>query len=378
MRIRVQSHYCWPLACTVALLLCCVMLKMDSHQVVTVDSKASSFHGLFVWSDKTPRVPQPLIETPEPFRENFTCSVNDSMVVIPPHLPEPHQEFLRYRHCRLFPTLLTPSPCEDDLYLLLAIKSTAAQIERRAALRDTWGRAGQLQGRRIKLVFLMGRSKDKVQSYSLQPLLEWENARYGDILQWDFADSFFNLTLKEVRFLSWFSRSCSSAQFVFKGDDDVFVHTENLFEFLSVHKPENQLLIGDVLSRAFPIRNKATKYFIPVEMYPNGKPYPPYVGGGGYLMSRQTVLSLDVAAQTIQLFPIDDVFVGMCLEQMGLRPTHHRGFLTFGLRNGLKHFDPCVYRDIMLVHKLNPVEMWVMWALMQDSQLPCGRSGRRP
>lgn len=377
MKVRVQPHYCWPLFCTVTLLLCCFMLSMDHHQVITVESKASPFHSLpFMWSNKIRRELPPLTVTPEPFQEDFTCSVNDSSVIIPPHLPQPHQEFLRYRHCRVFPTLLTPSPCEDDLYLLLAIKSTAAQIERRAVLRDTWGRAGRIRGRRVKLVFLMGRSNDKVQSYGLQPLLEWESARYGDILQWDFVDSFFNLTLKEVRFLSWFSRSCRSAQFVFKGDDDVFVHTENLLDFLRAHEPENHLLTGDVLPRSFPIRNKDTKYFIPVEMYPDGKPYPPYVGGGGYLMSRQTVLGMHEAAQTIQLFPIDDVFVGMCLQQMGLSPTHHRGFLTFGLRNGLKHFDPCVYRDIMLVHKLNPVEMWVMWALMQDNHLPCGRNGR--
>ncbi|XP_041956667.1 N-acetyllactosaminide beta-1,3-N-acetylglucosaminyltransferase 4-like isoform X1 [Alosa sapidissima] len=375
MNIRTFKYrYCWPLFCTVACLFCFVILKKDHHRVVTPDSPASPFQSLpFVLSSRPP-IDNPSLTVPGPFQENFTCSVNDSTVIIPSHLPQLHQEFLRYRHCRAFPALLSPSPCEDDLYLLLAIKSTATQVERRAALRDTWGHAGRIQGRRVKLVFLMGRSHDKVESYKLQPLLEWESRRYADIMQWDFADSFFNLTLKEVRFLSWFSGSCSSAQFVFKGDDDVFVHTENLLEFLKAYKPENHLFTGDVLPHSFPIRHSDSKYFIPVEMYPNDKPYPPYVGGGGYLMSRRTVLGLNVAAQNIELFPIDDVFVGMCLQQMDIVPTHHRGILTFGFKNGLNHFDPCFFRDILLVHKLNPTQMWVMWALMLDSNLPCGRS----
>ena len=365
MMMAVQCRRCWPLLCTVAFLSC---------WVASLDSKDSSLQhpSRWVWSTRSDT--PPLRSAPAPFQENFTCSTNDS-VDVPPHLPQVHQEFLRYRHCRAFPTLLAPSPCEDDLYLLLVIKSTAAQVERRAALRDTWGRAGRVQGRRVKLVFLMGRSPDQVRSYNLQPLLEWESRHHRDILQWDFVDSFFNLTLKEVRFLSWFSRACSGAQFVFKGDDDVFVHTRNLIEFLREHKPEDHLMTGDILPRSFPLRNKDTKYFIPVEMYPNGKPYPPYAGGGGYLMSRQTVLGLDAAAQQVALFPIDDVFVGMCLQQMGVSPTRHAGFLTFGFRNGLKHFDPCVYRDIMLVHKLSPVEMWVMWALMQDDSQICRRGG---
>lgn len=377
-RVTFQCRQYWPLVCTAAFLICCAMLLMDQTTVLVLEdipeTKKAAVHqnSLWVWSNHTKRrPPAPPPPRPATVPENFTCSVNGSRENISSDLPLAHQEFLRYKHCRSFPTLLTPSPCEDDLHLLLAIKSTAAQVERRAALRDTWGRAGRINGRRVKLVFLMGRSRDQVQNYNLQPLLEWENDRYGDILQWDFVDSFFNLTLKEVRFLSWFSRSCSSSEFVFKGDDDVFVHTENLLEFLEAHKPENHLITGDVIPKALPIRNKASKYFIPVEMYPDGKQYPPYAGGGGYLMSRQTVLELNEAAQRVPLFPIDDVYVGMCLEEMGKKPTHHSGFLTFGLGHGLKHFDPCVYRDIMLVHKLKPVEMWVMWALLQDQRSQC-------
>ncbi|XP_048093060.1 N-acetyllactosaminide beta-1,3-N-acetylglucosaminyltransferase 4-like [Alosa alosa] len=356
---RVQSCWSRALVCVVAFLFSCVIFKRYHYLVVPLDSKSSPFHQTHthpllsnIFNSGTPSPPVP----PPP------CSGNDSTEVIPSHLPQSYQEFLRYRHCRTFPILLTPSPCEDDLYLLLAVKSTAMHVDRRAAVRNTWGNAGKIQGRRVKLVFLMGRSYDLVQGHDLQPLLQRESNRYGDILQWDFVDKFLNLTRKEVGFLSWFSRMCNSTQFVLKGDDDVFVNTENLVEFLTDHKPVNHLFVGYIHDPELPIRDRNSKYFVPVEMYPAGKLYPPFPSGGGYLMSQQTMLRLDVAAQKVKLFPLDDVFLGLCLQKMGVSLTHHRGFLTFGIRNDLKH--PCVYREIMLVHQMNPVEMQLMWLLM--------------
>ncbi|KAK6325113.1 hypothetical protein J4Q44_G00044550, partial [Coregonus suidteri] len=128
----------------------------------------------------------------------FNCSLNDTMNNIPSSIPPTHHNFLMYKHCRTFPRLLSPTPCQNDVFLLLAIKSTAIQVDRRIALRSTWGKKGYVQGKMVKLLFLVGKSSDKIQGYPLQKVLEWESRQFGDILQWDFEDSFFNLTLKEV------------------------------------------------------------------------------------------------------------------------------------------------------------------------------------
>ncbi|XP_028852491.1 N-acetyllactosaminide beta-1,3-N-acetylglucosaminyltransferase 4-like [Denticeps clupeoides] len=372
MRRSCGLHYfCWPCACVAAWFLCCVMIKLDQSPIDGQGAKGVQILST-LWNRKE-NASLPNTSTPPGPLENFECPENDTLMGVPTNIPLLHQEFLRYKHCRRFRTLLTPTSCEDDLYLLLAIKSTALHIDRRAALRDTWGRAGLVNGRSVKLIFLMGHSDENMDRYALQPLLEWENRQFGDILQWDFKDSFFNLTLKEVSFLSWFGRSCHWAQFVLKGDDDVFVHTENVIEYLNEHSPNEHLFVGDILPRSYPIRDSDVKYFIPAEMYPNGKPYPPYAGGGGYLMSRKTVVGLDAAAAGVDLFPIDDVYVGMCLQRMGVQPHAHTGFRTFGFHNIMAHFNPCAYRNLMLVHKLRPVEMWVMWALVQDSGLACSQ-----
>ncbi|XP_062815532.1 N-acetyllactosaminide beta-1,3-N-acetylglucosaminyltransferase 3-like [Anolis carolinensis] len=307
------------------------------------------------------------------------CRANTSAANVPgfADLPAHIQDFLRYKHCRDFPLLLdAPHKCvRTEVFLLLAIKSSPGNYERRAAIRQTWGQERTFEGAPIRRVFLFGVAPDPRESGKLNRLLAMEASDFGDVLQWGFWDTFFNLTLKQTLFHGWLAERCPAAKFVFNGDDDVFANTDNMVRYLS-GVPPGHLFTGHLIARVGPIREKWSKYYIP-EQVTTAKDYPPYCGGGGLLMSGHTAHAIHEASRALDLFPIDDVFLGMCLQRAGLAPASHLAMRTVGLRvpssNPSPSFDPCHYRELLLSHRFRPYEMQLMWRELHSKRLRCGK-----
>ncbi|KAG2469576.1 B3GN9 acetylglucosaminyltransferase, partial [Polypterus senegalus] len=286
--------------------------------------------------------------------------------------------YLRNIHCRDFSLLLNqPTKCNPAPFLLIAVKSLANEFEKREVVRKTWGAKGLSKGVQITTIFLLGVPRNQSVLPGWKQLLQYESDAYRDVLLWDFQDTFFNLTLKEIHFLKWVHTFCPGVQFIFKGDADVYVNTDNILELLKEQKANQDLFIGDIIYQAQPIRSKKSKYFIPEIVYGQGI-YPTYAGGGGFLMSGFTAERLYTACQQVDLFPIDDVYLGMCLMRIGLKPTAHEGFRTFGIVRPsaaphLQVYDPCFYKELMVVHSLTVPEIWLMWNMLHDPKIVCNR-----
>ncbi|KAM8945937.1 UDP-GlcNAc:betaGal beta-1,3-N-acetylglucosaminyltransferase 9 [Pelodytes ibericus] len=300
------------------------------------------------------------------------------------HPPFDFNQYLQDKDHRNFSLLINqPNKCKKpsgDSFLLIAVKSIVEDFDRRESVRKTWGKEGLVNGVRVRRVFLLGIPKNKTAVSLWESLLQQESHYYKDILLWDFLDTFFNLTLKEIHFLSWAETFCENVKFIFKGDADVFVNVENLINFLQNQNASEDLFVGDIINHAKPIRSKKSKYYIPETMYGLGM-YPAYAGGGGFLMSGVTMKRLSQACNEVELFPIDDVFLGMCLQRINITPVLHEGFKTFGIMKPsaaphLQTFDPCFYKDLMVVHSLKAAEIWLMWNLLHTQQPPCSQRQR--
>uniref|UniRef100_A0A8C5PXI2 Hexosyltransferase n=1 Tax=Leptobrachium leishanense TaxID=445787 RepID=A0A8C5PXI2_9ANUR len=298
--------------------------------------------------------------------------------------PFDFQQYLKGKDHRNFSLLINqPNKCtkpSGDTFLLIVVKSIVEEFDRRESVRKTWGKEGMVNGVRVRRVFLLGIPRNKTTVSLWESLMQQESHYYKDILLWDFLDTFFNLTLKEIHFLNWAEAFCRNVKFIFKGDADVFVNVENLIHFLQNHNASDDLFVGDIINHAKPIRSKKSKYYIPETMYGLGM-YPSYAGGGGFLMSGVTMKKLANACKEVELFPIDDVFLGMCLQRINLKPVLHEGFKTFGITKpsaapNLQTFDPCFYRDLMVVHSLKAAEIWLMWNLLHSQQPPCSQKQR--
>ncbi|KAG7238670.1 hypothetical protein INR49_030647 [Caranx melampygus] len=240
-------------------------------------------------------------------------------------LPERFKDFLFYMHCRSYPIVMDqPDICKEPPFLLLAVKSQVSHFDRRQAIRQSWGRAGVVANQTVATIFLLGNATAWDYHPDLSSSLRDESAHHQDIIQWDYRDSFFNLTVKEVLFLEWIQTRCSGARFIFKGDDDVFVNTHRILDFLKgLSEPKaRDLFVGDVITDAGPHRDKKVKYFVPESIY-TGK-YPPYAGGGGYLYSGDIAARLHRVSEDVPLYPIDDVYTGITGQTLRVQEFNAR------------------------------------------------------
>ncbi|XP_077586280.1 N-acetyllactosaminide beta-1,3-N-acetylglucosaminyltransferase 2 [Stigmatopora nigra] len=286
-------------------------------------------------------------------------------------LPLRFKDFMLYMNCRYYPILVDqPDICRDPPFLLLAVKSQAPHFDRRQAIRQSWGRAGLVANRTVVTIFLLGRAMAGDHHPDLSAMLSYESEWHKDIIQWDYRDSFFNLTVKEVLFLDWIQTRCPGASFIFKGDDDVFVNTYAILKFLAglSQTKSDELFVGDVITNAGPHRQKKIKYFIPESIFIGV--YPPYAGGGGYLFSASVAARLHDISPRVALYPIDDVYTGMCLSKAGLAPENHKGFKTFNIEERYRS-NPCTYKGLILVHPRTPQEMIQIWSWLNQSDLNC-------
>ena len=146
---------------------------------------------------KAPDWPSPHFRAPP-----APCPPNTSLTSLRDFAGQPQhiRDFLLYKHCRDFALLqeVPPDKCADPVFLLLVIKSSPSNYERRELVRRTWGRERQILGVQLRRLFLVGTDSNPLEARKVNRLLAMEARTHEDILQWDFYDTFFNLTLKQV------------------------------------------------------------------------------------------------------------------------------------------------------------------------------------
>uniref|UniRef100_A0A3P8SDU3 Hexosyltransferase n=1 Tax=Amphiprion percula TaxID=161767 RepID=A0A3P8SDU3_AMPPE len=311
------------------------------------------------------------------------CQQNTSAASIPDFSSLPHhvQDFIYHRHCRHFPMILdVPDKCggadgSAEVFLLLVIKSSPVNYNRREVLRKTWAKERLQNGVWIRRIFISGTRGDGAEKKRLNRFLELEQHENNDILQWDCVDSHYNLTLKQILFLEWMDRNCPNVRFLMNGDDDVLAHTDNMIKYLKTLKDNGgskHLYIGQLRIYQAPVRDRYDKYYVPFQVY-EPESYPDFISGGGFLLSGYTAHVIYNMSHTITILPMDDVYIAMCVDKAGLHPEHHVGVKAFGHHapSNADPLDPCFFSEILLAHGFSPLNLYLMWESLHDPDLKC-------
>lgn len=153
----------------------------------------------------------------------------------------------------------------------------------------------------------------------------------------------------------------------------MFVNINNIIDYLLSLSQEaaKDLFAGSVLYPSPRITDPKSKYYVSTNLW-NEKYYPPYVSGGGFVMSSLVSKKIFEVTKVTPLIPIDDAFLGVCLKKLGMKPQNHKGFKSWGVN---RPKDICIYHEIMTLHKLNSEEMVNMWKKLHTSDFSdCAKS----
>ncbi|XDV22196.1 hypothetical protein PO909_027145 [Leuciscus waleckii] len=172
-----------------------------------------------------------------------------------------------------------PDKCSQwDPFLVLMVPVAPHQVEARNAIRT------------VMTLFLVGLTGGS-DSEKAQQQLEEESRQHRDLVQSNFVDSYFNLTIKTMVIMDWLATRCPQATYAMKIDTDMYVNLENLMTFLlAPNTPRQNYITGVVLWDRPVVRNKNSKWYVSEELYPEPK-YP------------------------------KDAYVGACLKHLGIAPS---------------------------------------------------------
>ena len=257
-----------------------------------------------------------------------------------------------------------------SIFLLVLITSGVGKLysERRNSVRNTWGDKSIKSGQRNwERVFVIGKALSAEHSEEIRQ----EAAFFEDILVLNMTDSYKNLVIKILSELLW-SLIHVNPRFILKADDDVYVHVPGLLSWLDNYANNNYA--GDKLYGGFVIgdgevrrgekrKNRVARDCLAKDFYP------PYCTGAFYVLSTDILPSLLKAVERRPAFPVEDAYMGILAQEIGLQPVDIPGFY---FRKKVTYYGRCDFASAIAVgHNLGLVEFnFVAKNLEQTKQLP--------
>ncbi|XP_064642145.1 beta-1,3-galactosyltransferase 1-like [Lineus longissimus] len=252
--------------------------------------------------------------------------------------------------------ILSPPPCEDSIYLLIMVISSAKNFNRRTGMRDSI-KVRPYRGKSVRFVFVTARADDQMTDAKLH----YESLRYRDIILTNHKDAYRNMTYKALETLKWKLTKCQHAKFLLKMDDDVLVIYENIVDYAIDLELKNLTVVyAGMRNNVKVVRDPKSKWYMSHKDYANDT-LPPYISGYAILFSQVAVREIYRASFHVsrvykiprQTFPIDDAFIGICAHYAKIKLTKMRWACL--VWNYLKHAvtkEKCILVKLKVVHQI--------------------------
>ncbi|XP_026053895.1 beta-1,3-galactosyltransferase 1-like [Carassius auratus] len=207
-----------------------------------------------------------------------------------------------------------PDKCSQwNPFLVLMVPVAPHEVNARNAIRSTWGTESSVQGKAVLTLFLVGLTGGA----EAQQKMEEESRQHRDLVQSNFVDSYFNLTIKTMVIMDWLATRCPQATYAMKADSDIYINLENLMTLLlSPNTPRQNYITGYLMLDRPVVRDTKSKWYVSEKLYPEPI-YPTYAQGSGYVFSNDLPEKIVEISKEVMGFNIEDAYVGVCLKRLG-------------------------------------------------------------
>lgn len=323
------------------------MLERKSFMSLLLGLSVCTFFGHLMLQQEPPQYIDPAPPFSASALDNesiasFTTSSTDINYSAPSEMQMeglPKNDFSHLIDLENFEYLINHPTCKERKkrpLVVVLVHSAPENYHKRTIIRETWG----AKDARALLFFIIG----AVNSTNLQDKIDLEDKVHEDVVQGNFRDAYRNMTYKHVMALKWFLYDCPKARYLLKTDDDVFVNTPLLYNYLESPSPavgqqfpSERLLLCFEITSAKVKRSYRSKWRVSFDEYPE-KYFPNHCPGFSILYSADVVKQLYLKAQQLKYFWIDDVHItGSVASKLNL---------TISPANGL-FLNPYEQRDLL-------------------------------
>lgn len=239
---------------------------------------------------------------------------------------------------------------DPPIQLVYLVKSAIPNFHRRFAIRNSWGYENRFSDVPIKTVFLLGIDES---NRKMQEQIQLEQVKFGDLVQANFKDTYFNNTIKTMIGFKWAKKYCQNARFFMFSDDDMYISTKNVLNFVrnptrypeyllqtEMHRPrqlsqlfdlelpKNVRLFAGYKFFSAPHRHQTSKWYVSLQEYPFHL-WPPYITAGAYILSRRALEELYYGSLYTKHFRFDDIYLGLIAKKINLEPFHSSYFYFY-------------------------------------------------
>nr|XP_043886587.1 beta-1,3-galactosyltransferase 2-like isoform X1 [Solea senegalensis] len=284
-------------------------------------------------------------------------SNNDSVPTTPPPYVSPGPYLVEYPYQYHF-IMNEPQKCaEQKPFVVLMVPVAPQNRAHRDVVRKTWGSESVVLDKVVTVIFLLGLYTGEGGEQLREQLLQ-ESNEHRDLIQSDFVDCYKNLTIKTMVMMEWLDAYCSNASYAMKIDSDMFLNVPRLVTMLS-NAPKSNYMTGYVERGAIVQRNPRSKWCLPREVFPRSH-YPRYALGLGYVLTLDLPKKLLEGAKHVKAVYIEDVYLGLCMEHLGINPTDPPDWNYFHVF--AVPYNRCTFSKLIATTTFTQADRMAMWA----------------